>query len=132
MPRTDAASVREELGVSQSEYSDDEAATDIRRAGYLVDARVADRLDDTELLTDLETLVAAHFAHEAFTDTTADGQQIKQLRQGSRSVSFDTSGTTGPGGFASPYWSEALAIDPTGRLGVHTRSAHVTSTSDSE
>lgn len=133
MPRTTPSDVRDELGVDSTEYPDNDADTDIKRAHWIVDDRIADRLDDTpeneERMTSIETLVAAHLASEEFTDGVQNGRSISSITQGTAQLSFqDDDVALGPGGFASTYWGEALTLDPTGRLGVQTRGVNVIST----
>ena len=123
MARTTPADVREELDVTASEYPDDEADVDIRRANAIINDRIAPRIDDSALLSDIETLVAAHIASEQFADSIQDGRAVSSVTQGSAQVSYqdDSELTPGPGGFASTYWGQALAIDESGRLGVRTQ-----------
>ena len=133
MPRTTPPDVRDELGVDSGKYPDGDAETDIKRAHWIVNDRIAGRLADTpeneERLSDIETLVAAHLASEEFTDGVQNGRSISSITQGSAQLSFqDDDVALGPGGFASTYWGEALTVDPTGRLGVKTRGVNVVAT----
>ena len=139
MARTAPTKVREELDVTASEYSDNEADVDIQRANYIINDRIAGRYDDTtandELLTDIETLVAAHIASEQFSDSVQDGRALSSISQGSAQLSYQNDegvATTGPGGFASTYWNQALALDMSGRLGVRTSGVTVSITDSEE
>lgn len=132
MARTTPTDVRDELDVSSSGYPDSEAGTDITRANYIVNDRIAGRLDDTPenetLLTDIETLVAAHLATAELSDAVNDGRAVRQVSEGSGQITFADNGTTGPGGYVSSYWNQAITLDPTGRLGIRTRGVNVTAT----
>lgn len=132
MPRTDPQAVREELAdhfdnVDETTYPDSEANRDITRANALINNRIADSVDDEDLLTEIETLVAAHFASPSFADSVVDGRSVSSAQQGSRQISFANS-SSAVGGYTSEFWSTALMLDPTGRLGVRTRGVHTTIT----
>ena len=135
MARTTPTKVREELDVTASEYSDNEADVDIQRANYIINDRIAPRIDDSALLSDIETLVAAHIASEQFSDSVQDGRALSSISQGSAQLSYQNDegvATTGPGGFASTYWNQALALDMSGRLGVRTSGVTVSITDSEE
>ena len=135
MARTTPTKVREELDATASEYPDNEADVDIRRANAIINDRIAARIDDSALLSDIETLVAAHIASEEFTDSVQNGRALSSVSQGSAQVSYQNDeGQTarGPGGIASTYWNQALALDMSGRLGVRTSGVTVSITDSEE
>lgn len=123
-PYTTADAVRDELDVTQSEYPSQEDGSVseetlldrwIDRAHLLVMKRLPG-VDNTELLTELETLVAAHFGYARITGAES-GQRKTQMQRGSRSVSYadPTAIEAGPDGNWSPYWANAVTLD--GRIG---------------
>lgn len=117
MARTTAAAVRQELDVTASEYPSiedgnvsEEKILDawIRRAHTLVEKRLP-KTADGALLTDLETLAAAHFGFPRITGSTA-GKDVKRVKGGSATVAYETT-EVGPDGVSSPYWAQAVRLD---------------------
>lgn len=115
MVRTTPTLIREELDVDTTELSDSVADRYARRSHALVEERVCDIEDiDEQLLEDLETLVAAHFAVSRITGG-AKGEQVTQVQQESAQVTFGSASSDSAEG--TSYWEQAIMLDPSGCLG---------------
>jgi hypothetical protein len=104
-PRATANDVSTELDGSL-------AASEIRdrwleRAARVVNKRLPNEGDEW-LLTNLEILVAAHFAFSKVTGANTD-DRVKSVADGDAEVSYD--GPEGPDGEPSPYWAQAVRLD---------------------
>lgn len=110
MSRTDVPSVREELGdPSIQELSDDRIETFIRRASHLIDKNVPSSRHG-EHLVDVETLVAAHFAHGEVTGEN-EGRRVVRASESDGRLEFEGSGDSAYGE-KSPYWARAVELEP--------------------
>ena len=118
MARTTADRVREELDVSKEDYPSiedtnwsSETILDawIQRAHTLVENRLPNETDE-ELLTEIETLIAAHFAVPRITGATA-GKDVSRVSEGSATLAYETT-EFGPDGVESPFWAQAVELAP--------------------
>ncbi|ELY91470.1 hypothetical protein C484_10596 [Natrialba taiwanensis DSM 12281] len=115
MVRTTPTLIRDELDVDSTELSDSVAERYARRAHALVEERVCDIEDiDEQILEDLETLVAAHFAVSRVTGG-AKGEQVTRVQQESAQVTFASASSDSAEG--TSYWDQAIMLDPSGCLG---------------
>ncbi|MWG36474.1 hypothetical protein [Halomarina oriensis] len=125
--RTDAERVTNAYGGSL-DVASETMADAITDAHLLVDQRVSDHLPAEHprratILERLETLVAAHYAYPDVVGALDEGVRVAADSDMDTSVEYDTDVTAvGPDGLASPFWARALDVDPTNRLGRHTRS----------
>lgn len=106
MPRTDPTTVKETF---DTDLSDSAVSDWISRASHLVDdIAAADPSITDARLTDIEGLVAQHFA----------ASQDPRIQSGEReSASVAYQGQTGMGFESTQYGQAALELDPTGLLG---------------
>lgn len=105
--------IREELPNGHSEeFEDDRLQTFKRRAAAVVATRLETNSNTypDDLLGDIETLVAAHFAFPAITDADT-GQILSSERLGEAQRSYQTT-SSAPGDYESPYWDQAVMLAP--------------------
>lgn len=117
MARTTIEDVRQELGDPvpetgdrEPQFSDERLETFIRRAHHTVNRRLTTHNYATPLLTDVETLVAAHFAYAEKTGET-DGRRVTRASEGDGQLQFEGSGRDAYGA-SSPYWARAVDLIP--------------------
>lgn len=108
----DVAEELESVGIDALQFDESRYRTWLKRAVKVLDTRLPDERD-VEHLTDLEILVAAHFAYPA--STSHEGQRLSSITQESAQISFDNSKSTSnsnpPGEYESPFWDQAVLLD---------------------
>lgn len=105
--------IREELPGGHTEaFSDDRLQTFMRRAAAVVNNRLDTHSNQytDDLLGDIETLIACHFAYPQITGSDT-GQILSSERLGEAQRSYQ-SDSSAPGDYESPYWDQALMLAP--------------------
>lgn len=107
----DVAEELESVGIDALQFEEGTYLKWLKRAVKILNRRLPNERDTTHL-KDLEALIAAHFAYPAA--TSHKGQQLSSITQESAQISYDNSksSSNSPGDFHSPFWDQAVMIEP--------------------
>lgn len=93
----------------EGEFDDEQLTRWLSRAVRLLNRRIPRERDEAHL-KELEILVGGHFAYPSVTGA-ARGRRLSRIEQESSAISFESMANI-PGEYTSPFWDQAVKIDP--------------------